>query len=333
MMQFVVIGLGSMGKRRIRVLREINKESRFLCVDSRDDRRQELLEIFCELKSNCKVFGDIEEIGDENKVDAAFVCTSPLSHSKIISRCLNKGWNVFTEINLVLDGYEENLTMAKDKGVLLYLSSTPMFRLDVKRIIETVNKSKDTLSYNYHVGQYLPDWHPWENYKDFFIGYTESNGCREIFAIELPWIVKAFGNIKNIKSVSLRQTGLEIDYNDCYITLIEHESGHKGVFIVDVVSRLPVRKLEIIGENTFVEWDGTVDGLYEYDVKQKQLKNVKIYDDVKHQEGYSNLIIEDDYECEVRDFLDTLQNHREPSYSFEQDRIILEWIDRIENER
>ena len=39
----------------------------------------------------------------------AFVCTSPLSHSAVISECIKKGLHIFTELNLVADGYLENI--------------------------------------------------------------------------------------------------------------------------------------------------------------------------------------------------------------------------------
>ncbi len=42
------------------------------------------------------------------------------------------------------------------------------------------------------------------------------NGCREIFAIELPWIVKAFGEIEDIHVVSGRLTNLDINFQDAY---------------------------------------------------------------------------------------------------------------------
>ncbi|WP_034445912.1 Gfo/Idh/MocA family oxidoreductase [Butyrivibrio sp. AE2032] len=327
-MRFVIIGLGSMGKRRMRILYKLDSNVSFICVDSKSDRREEIIKYTANWNVECFVKESIDSLDDKETIDAAFVCTSPLSHNLIIKSCLERGWNVFTEINLVSDGYEHNIHLAKEKGVLLYLSSTPLFRKDIGYIITTTNKAKEKLSYNYHVGQYLPDWHPWESYTDFFIGNKRTNGCREILAIELPWIIKAFGEIDSISAVSLRQTSLNIDYDDCYIVTITHKSGTKGVFVVDVVCRTPIRRLEIVGENTYITWDGTSDGLKEYD--SAELKSIKLYEEVQHQEGYNQLIIEDDYESEVLDFLNCLENNKQPDYGFEQDKIVLKWVDKIE---
>ena len=50
------------------------------------------------------------------------------------------------------------------------MSSTLQYRKEIQFIKEEVKKVSGKVNYIYHVGQYLPDWHPWENYKDFFVG-------------------------------------------------------------------------------------------------------------------------------------------------------------------
>ena len=37
----------------------------------------------------------------------------------------------------------------------------------------------------YHSGQYLPDWHPWESYKDFYVSNPATGARREIVPFEL----------------------------------------------------------------------------------------------------------------------------------------------------
>ena len=177
-MNIVVIGLGSMGKRRIRLLKEMYSEYSIMGVDGREDRRKEANEMF-----GIETFEAIGQARDTKRIDNAFVCTSPLSHNAIIKECLENGWNVFTEINLVIDGYQENMKLAEKKGIKLFLSSTFFYREEIKKIRKEL-EGKSNLNYIYHVGQYLPDWHPWENYEDFFIGDKRTNGCREIMAFD-----------------------------------------------------------------------------------------------------------------------------------------------------
>ena len=117
-MEVLVIGLGSMGKRRIRLIRQIDEKIAIFGVDSRDDRRKEAADLH-----GITTFSDLE-LALEKKYDAAFICTSPLSHAALIAKCLSKGLHIFTEINLVSDGYENNIKAAEVQGLVLFLSST-----------------------------------------------------------------------------------------------------------------------------------------------------------------------------------------------------------------
>ena len=51
--------------------------------------------------------------------DAAFVCTAPLTHAGIIGELLDAGLPVFTELNLVDDGYDALIAKPAQKGLPL----------------------------------------------------------------------------------------------------------------------------------------------------------------------------------------------------------------------
>ena len=195
-----------------------------------------------------------------------------------------------------------------------------------------VDEIKTPLTYTYHVGQYLPDWHPWESYKDFFVGKMETNGVREILAIQLPWIIDVFGDVEQIHSESARCTKLDIDFPDSIITLIRHKNGCIGTFVTDVVSRKPTTNLEIIGETLHLTWAGHNNDMFLFDIDNKEMKSVKIYDTREHIEGYSDIIEEQPYRDEISAFLRVIEGKEEPRYSLEKDLRILSIIDKIETD-
>ncbi|NLC79348.1 MAG: Gfo/Idh/MocA family oxidoreductase [Ruminococcaceae bacterium] len=324
-MRGLVVGLGSMGKRRVRLITGFFEGAELCGVDSSAARRKEASELF-----SIECFPSIKEAVEAFSPEAAFVCTSPLSHAVIIKELLSYNLNVFTEINLVSDGYEENVRTAKEKGLTLFLSSTPLYRRETQFIEKTVKETKGALCYRYHVGQYLPDWHPWENYKDFFVGDRRTNGCREIFAIELPWLESAFGRVVKAESVSLKQTELSIDYPDSYLVTLTHESGAVGQFAVNVVSRKAVRDLEVIGENLYLKWNGTPKGLCVYDIESKTDKLIDTYESVTKDTRYAENIIENAYVDELAAFFDILSGKPARRHSFEEDAAMLGVIDKIE---
>jgi len=188
-----VIGLGSMGKRRIRLLKTNFPEINVVGVDNSIERCEEVKSMF-----EIPIFSDSNDFFENTDFDAVFISTPPLTHSKIINQALKNNLNVFTEINLVNDGYDENIILANDNDLKLFLSSTQLYRKEINFIGSKVKENEKITNYIYHIGNYLPDWHPWENYKNFFVGDKRTNGCREILAIELPWILNVFGDIKQI---------------------------------------------------------------------------------------------------------------------------------------
>lgn len=323
-MKIVVIGLGSMGKRRIRLLRQIDSTVEIIGIDNRTDRMDEVREQY-----GIRCVESLENISDI--IDCAFVCTSPQYHRDIIYECLKRNCHVFSEINLIADGYEENIQLAKENGKVLFLSSTPLYKAEMRYIDSEVKKCKKNLIYNYHAGQYLPDWHPWDDLKDFFIGKKETNGCRELFAIELPWLQETFGKIIDMQVIKRKTTALQLDFPDVYIVQLIHENGNIGNLLIDVVSRQATRHLEIISEDLFIRWEGTPDSLYQKDLENNEMKNIQVGEYI-HEKGYGSFINEYAYMEEIQEFFNVL-NGEEAQYGFEDDLITLKWIDEIENKK
>lgn len=324
-MNIVVIGLGSMGRRRIRLIKKYNDSANIIGIDLNVERRNLL-----EKEYDIQTYENLHNVLQYDDIYCAFICTSPLSHSKLINICLKNNMHVFTELNLVTDGYEENISLAVEKNKILFLSSTFLYRAEIKRIKEVVKKHKKHLNYTYHVGQYLPDWHPWENFKDFFVGNKRTNGCREIFAIELPWIIETFGKIDNIIVSKNKISSLCLDYNDNYMVIIEHTSGHKGMLAVDVVSRKAVRNLEVYGEDLYMSWDGSAEGLKIINLQNKAEESIHLYNVVDQLDQYSKFVVENAYYEEIVAFFDSIENNINPIYNFEKDKNVLKIIDQIE---
>lgn len=326
-LNIVIIGLGSMGKRRARIVRRLYPGFHVAGIDMQEERRKAFAEEFSVL-----VFASLAEALAKMPLDAAIISTSPLSHGDIAHECLSAGLHVFTEINLQSYRYEENMNLAQSKNLRLFLSSTFLYRKEIQYTIRKAVMTEEPLSYMYHVGQYLPDWHPWEDYRNYFVAKRESNACRELFAIELPWLTSAFGAIEEVHVVSNKMTQLELPYHDNYMVTILHQGGCKGVLTVDIVSREAVRDLCVYGENLFIQWDGTPAGLKEKNLDTKELVSVALYGNeaVRHDDNYSRNVIENAYENEIEAFVACITRNEKPVYGYKEDLKILSWIDKIE---
>ncbi len=222
------------------------------------------------------------------------------------------------------------IALAREKGLVLFLSSTFLYRKDVRFLIEQC-QGRPNLDYIIHTGQYLPDWHPWESYKAFFVGNVRTNGIREILAIDLPWILAAFGPVRDLHVRRSKNSALELDYEDNYIISIEHENGSKGVFVCDLLSRKGGRSAEIFSEDLYLTWSGTPDSLMRFDLDARAMTPVTTYrEEIDHQAAYASNIIENAYADELRTFLGTVEGSAAPRYTMEDDRYTIDVINRIE---
>lgn len=323
-MKVLIVGMGSMGKRRARLLKGMMPDVQLFGVDASLQRCEE-----AQALGIC-MFSDLHAALAQENYDAALVCTAPLTHAGIIDVLLDADLNVFTELNLVSDGYEALMKKAADKNLVLFLSSTMLYRAETQYIKQKVQAFDKPVNYLYHIGQYLPDWHPWESYKNFFVGDKRTGGVREIFGIDLPWLIDTFGEAERIHVEKDSISTLEIDYPDsCFVTL-RHKNGVKGFLAVDVVSPKAVRNFEVYGEGLHLFWEGNPKALYRYDAQQKQKLSVDTYTAFEHDERYSDNIVENAYVDELQNFLDVLAGKAQPRWSFEKDLGVIALMEKIE---
>ena len=205
-----------------------------------------------------------------------------------------------------------------------------MYRPEAAYIREAASRH-EIGAYCYHIGQYLPDWHPWEDYRDMFLAHPETNACREILAVELPWLVAAFGKIVSQRSLHHRSSMLDIDYDDTFSILLEHESGITGTLTVDVVSRKAVRNFECFGEGGHIVWDGSPTGFMSFDLDKKELMPIDSYGSSSAEQlsDYAAFVVEDAYANEIEEFFAVINEGKQARYSFEQDKKILDIVSEI----
>jgi len=320
-LKILVVGLGSMGKRRIRNLQYL-KQEKIIGFDSREDRCKEASE-----KYSIETFQDITRVLDE-KPDAMVISTPPDLHMKYAKIALENKIHFFTEASVVQDEMEDIIEML-DKNEMVGLPSCTMrYHPIVNKIRDILGKNiiGKPLSFLYHSGQYLPDWHPWEDYRKFYVAKRETGACREIVAFELVWLIELFGKIKTVSARKTKVSNLEVDIDDIYNILLEFENGIESTMTVDVIARFPFRQIKILGENGVILADWSERNV-KYFTNDKGWIESKI-DDGKIEENYIHG--EGPYIEEMKTFLEAVQKKREQSYTFREDFEILKTLELIE---
>ena len=310
-----------MGKRRIRNLQYLNQET-VIGFDPRDDRCKEAFE-----KYAIKTFNDITLALNE-KPDAIIISTPPDLHMKYAKIALENKIHFFTEASVVQDEMLEVIQMLKESDKIGLPSCTMRYHPIVNQIRVLLDKNiiGQPLSFIYHSGQYLPDWHPWEDYRKFYVSKRETGACKEIVPFELVWLMNLFGKIKTVTGRKSKISNLEANIDDIYNVLLEFNNGVEATMTVDVIARYPYRQMKILGETgvIFADWS---ERIVKYFTKENGWKENKI-DDGIIEKGYIHG--EGPYIEEMNNFLETIQNKTTQAYTFEEDLQILKILESIE---
>jgi len=249
-MKFLVIGLGSMGKRRIRNLQYL-QAGEIIGFDLREDRCKE-----AEKKYGIKPFKVFKEAILESP-DVFIISTPPDQHIKYALVAAKSNKHFFTEVGLSREGINELITLSKRKNIVAAVSCSMRFHSAVQVIKKLVEKKEigRILAFTHHCGHYLPDWHPWKDYRFFYVGKRETGGARDMVPFELDWINWILGEIKMISCMKDRLTDLDIDIDDTYGLLVSLKNNILGSILIDVISRVSYRVIKLIGEEGVIIWD------------------------------------------------------------------------------
>lgn len=310
-MKVLVVGLGSMGRRRIRNLKALGIDD-IVGYDPRGDRRSEAAATY-----------GIETIDDPDNLaksaaEAWVVSTPPLTHLAYALQALDAGAHVFTEADLP-DTQADAVIARRDQSGLLVAPSCTMRHFPGPKLVRSLVEKGligRPLLFTYQSGQFLPDWHPWEDIDDFYVSKTATGAAREIVPFELTWLTGLFGSVLKISGLKGSTGVLDAPIDDHYALALSFESGVAGTLLVDVLSRPDIRVFRINGTDGTLEWD-----------QGAELVRVRsAHDDAwttyplavgTREIGYINP--EEPYVAEINDFLDAVAGKAPYPFALEEE--------------
>jgi len=325
-MRAVVVGLGSMGKRRVRCLQALGV-TEIVGVDLRADRRAEAQErygIRCE--------SELAPLWEGFAPDVVVISLPPKAHVAAMRACTLHRIPFFVEASVVDDGLDEVIAQVRDAGLVAAPSTTLRFHPAIRQIFELVRSGRLGKISNVllHSGQYLPDWHSYEPVSDYYVSDPATGGAREIVPFEMTWFTELFGFPRRVAG-QYRKTidiaGAEY-IDDTYNGLLDY-----GTFLasitVDVVSRHATRRLTINGTKAQIAWSWDDPCIRLYDGETGQWTEIA-YEMKQAEPGYNKNIGENMYIDEIRSFLDAVAGKEPFPNTLERDHRVLKLLYALE---
>lgn len=256
-MKIAVIGLGSIGKRHvINLISSGIKPEDILGVDPREDRRQEAVKKF-NLK---KVFSQIQQLTAET-FEGAVVCSPTSLHIEQATWLAEKGAYLVIEkpLGSNLDGIEDLLQAVKKNKREVLIAYPFRFSDHGRKLKELVQQEivGKALYFRGEFSEYLPDWHPWEDYRTFYMAKKSLGGgslLDQSHILDMSHFV--FGPICEVHSCfNGRVSDLEVETDDMVEMLLRFESGLIGLVHQDMFGREHKKYMEVKCERGNIFWD------------------------------------------------------------------------------
>lgn len=321
--KFLIVGLGSMGKRRIRNLQKIGYTN-IIGVDSRPDRQKEAQKLY-----SVKTYLNIKDSLLE-KPNVMIISTPPQTHLKFVELAIANEIPFFTELNLVADHVKQIIQKSNKKKVIACPSYTMRNHPVVKVLKKLIDKNTigKILLIRHHTGHYLPNWHPWETPQEFFVSKKETGGAKELLAADLVWISYLFPSPKSISGYVNKISNLKIQADDVYSAIMELRRGIVCHILIDTISIPSIKTTTIMGES------GTI--VCDFDNGRLKINNGKQWKEIsvkmgKIASGYKGITPPESlYEDEMKSLVNTVLYKKKYPYTFKEELDSLRLIQTIE---
>jgi len=267
--KILFVGLGGIGQRHLRNLyAKFGDNASFLAYRVRNLTKTVTPELtidegvdFIE-KYSVRVFSDLNQALFE-KPDVAFICNPSSLHVPSALAVVKAGCDIFVEkpLSHTLDGVDDLVSLCESKNLITFVGFQLRFHpcyILLKKLVRE-GTIGGLLSVHAEVGEYLPGWHRYEDYREMYASRNDLGGGVILSQIhEIDYLYDLFGSPRRLFSFGGHLSSLEIDVEDTADILMEMEYKGKTLPVslhMDYIQRPPSRQCKVIGESGRITMD------------------------------------------------------------------------------
>ena len=304
-MKFLIAGFGSIGRRHLRNLRELGEQDILL------------------LRSNRSTLPDDEITGlpVETTIEAA------LAHRPDAVIIANP---TALHLDVAVPAAEASCAILLEKPISHSLEKLDALQQAVERggarvlvgfqyryhptLIRTAQLLADgvigqPVAARVQWGEYLPNWHPWEDYRQGYAARADLGGG-VILTLSHPfdYLRMLMGEASALHCFTAARGGLDLPVEDTAEIGLQFNSGAVGSVHLDYLQQPPTHTLEIIGSAGTLRWDNASGALAVYRA------DAQAWEETAPPEGFErNWLFLD----EMRNFLSMARGEQKPACSLQ----------------
>jgi len=251
-MKIIIAGLGSIGRRHLKNLVHLGENDIVLYRTHKGSVMDEKIGSF-------PVEVDLEKAFN-NHPDAVVISNPTAMHMPVAEQAAKANCHIFIEkpISHTLESLGPFEAALKKSASVVFVGFQFRFNpglKSVKKIIDDQVVGRP-ISFRCHWGEYLPGWHPWEDYRKSYAADQDMGGGVVLtLSHPLDYLRWIFGEVKELFAVTGKFSDLEIKSEDTAEVLLTFTNNVVGGLHLDYYQQPKKHDLSIICSNGTVNWE------------------------------------------------------------------------------
>jgi len=203
---------------------------------------------------------DCLEAGLERRPLAVIVANPTANHVPTAIRAAQAGAHLLIEKPLSdsLDGVDELRRVVAERRLVALVGYHLRFHLGLRAIRGWILAGRigNAVSALARWGEYLPDWHPWEDYRTSYAAVPSlGGGVIHTLSHPIDYLAWLLGPVAGVNAMAGTRCELGVECEDVAHVTLRMRSGAIASIILDYARSPRAHTLEIVGSRGLIEWD------------------------------------------------------------------------------
>ncbi len=288
-MKFLIAGLGSIGRRHFRNLIALGEKDIVLLRSHHATLPDDEL-------AGYPVETNLDVALRSHKPEAVIISNPSALHLDIAIPSAGVGCSILIEkpVSNSLERVEQLESALRKGGGRLLVGFQFRFHPTLQKAAQLLKENAigRPLSFHAHWGEYLPNWHPWEDYKQGYAARSDlGGGVILTLTHPLDYLRMLLGEVDSLWSFT-SASNLGLDVEDTAEIGLKMKNGAVGSVHLDYNQQPPGHGWEIVGSNGTLKWDNASGALDVFSAERKTWetypppagfeRNVMFVEEMKH---------------------------------------------------
>ncbi len=251
MMKVLIAGLGSIGRRHLRNLIDLGCKE---VIVYRTHFGAMAEENFPGVRSETDLDAALAE-----RPDAVIISNPTARHLDVAIPAARAGCSLLIEkpISDRLAGIQELEEIAREKKIKTLVGFQFRFHPGIQQVQRWICEGAigRPLSARCEWGEYLPSWHPWEDYRKSYSARADLGGGAVLtLSHPLDYLHWILGDVEEVTATTAKLSDLELNVEDCAEIGMRFRGGACANVHLDYFRQPAEHRLDIIGTEGAIEW-------------------------------------------------------------------------------